>query len=337
MDFTTPMVSRRQILAGVGLSAAALLAACGGGAGAQDSPSKAAARMDLSVAFVTLTAVNAPIWLAEASGAFTAHGLNVKSQYIESNVATKALIAKEIDLILQAGAPIITANLNGNAGLVMLASSLNHSQHAMVTPADIRTPADFKGKVLGADRPGTTNDYQNRVLLKLMGLQPTDVTMRVLSGGSNTLLPALTTGQIQGAALSPPEVFQAEAAGLHILQDSYSEPYQGGAWVAPRDRIDELASRIPPFLSAFHQGMVVYRQQPDLAKRTLQERTKTTDQTLLDKSYDFFLKTAPFQDDLQPTIEGIQRMLDYLADTVPAAKGANPRQFLDLRFLPVAP
>ncbi|HLG69178.1 MAG TPA: ABC transporter substrate-binding protein [Chloroflexota bacterium] len=322
-------ISRRAFLGGAALgAAAAALAACSPAA----RPAQSSAPRELKIAFVNIAGVNAPVWLAEATGAFTQHGLNVKSQLIEGNIAAKALIAKEVDLLLQAAAPIITADLNGGADLVMLASSFNHSLHALVTPAEIRTPADFKGKILGSDRPGSTNDYQNRVILGLMGLQPSDVTIRVL-GGSDSLLPALLSGQIQGAALSPPQIYQAEEAGFHVLQDTYSQPYQGGGWVTSRARLDELAPAMPPFLAAFRQGMITFRQQPDLAKRILSERTKTDDPVQLDKTYDFFVKTAPFQEDLRPTMEGIQRMLDYLSDAVPAAKQAKPEQFVDLRFL----
>ena len=285
---------------------------------------------------MNIAGVNAPVWLAETTEAFARRGLNVKSQLIESNIAAKALIAREIDLLLQAAAPIITADLNGGADLVMVGSSFNHSLHALVTPPEIRSGADFKGKVLGADRPGTTNDYQNRVILGLLGLHPSDVTMRVV-GGSDALLPALQSGQIQGAALSPPQVYEAERAGFHILQDTYSQPYQGGGWVTSRTRLAELAPSIPPFLAAFRQGMVTFREQPELAKRILKQYTKTDDPMLLDKTYDFFARTAPFQEDLLPTPEGIQRMLDYLSDTVPAARTATPEQFVDLRFLPLVP
>jgi ABC-type nitrate/sulfonate/bicarbonate transport system substrate-binding protein len=323
-------LSRRSFVAGLSIGAVSLLTGCGT-AGRQPSATPVQKR-ELKIAFVNNAGVNAPVWLADITGAFTQRGLTVKSQLIAGDVAAKALIAREIDLLFQAAAPIITADLNGGADLAIIASGFNHSQHALLTLPDIHTPAEFKGKVLGSDRAGSTNDYQNRVLLKLMGLQPSDVTLRVLGGG-DTFLPALISGQIQAGALAPPQVYQAEAAGFHILQDSYSQPYQGGGWVTSRARFAELAPALPPFLAAFRQGMITFRQQPQLAKDVLRQYTKTTDADLLDKTYDFFINKSPFQEDLQPTLEGIQGMLDYLADTLPAARTAMPDQFVDLRFL----
>src|SRR6476620_1546778 len=106
-------VSRRHFLAATaGFALAGLLAACGetrpGSASARASspaaaPSTAAskpvsgAQRELKVAFVNIAAVNAPVWLAESTGAFTEHAVRVNSQLIQSNLATKALIAKEID------------------------------------------------------------------------------------------------------------------------------------------------------------------------------------------------------------------------------------------------
>lgn len=340
-------VSRRVFLLAAGVGLGGLLTGCGASAAApvQSGPSSAAAApagaskpaasstaRELKIAFVNIAAVNAPVWLAESTGAFTEHGVRVHSQLIQSNLATKALIAKEIDLLYTAAAPVITANLNGGTDLVITGSGFNHSQHALVTAASIRRPADFRGKVLGSDRPGTTNEYQNRVILKLMGLQPKDVTIRVL-GGSDVLMPALLSGQIDGVAVSPPQIYEAEAAGFAVLQDTYSQPYQGGGWVTSKARLNELAPMMPGFLLGFRQGMITFREKPDLTRRILQEYTKTTDSVTLDKTYDFFVNKSPFEESLQPTMDGIQRMLDYLVETVPAAKDAKPEQFVDDRFL----
>jgi len=64
------------------------------------------------------------------------------------------------------------------------------------------------------------------------------------------------------------------------------------------------------------------------------EFAKVTDPDVLKKNYEFYTKTAPFQKDMQPTLEGIQAMIDFLGDTTaPAAKGHKAAEFIDLRFL----
>jgi hypothetical protein len=43
---------------------------------------------------------------------------------------------------------------------------------------------------------------------------------------------------------------------------------------------------------------------------------------------------VPFQEDQQPTLEGIQAMLEFLGNTsMPAAKTAKAEQFVDTRIL----
>jgi hypothetical protein len=65
--------------------------------------------------------------------------------------------------------------------------------------------------------------------------------------------------------------------------------------------------------------------------------TQVTDTDVLNKSYDFYSKTAPFQKDLQPTMDGIKAMADFLSTDTPGLKDANPATFVDTRFLSQLP
>jgi len=287
----------------------------------------------LKVAYVSVSGAQTPLFMADAIGAFKQQNLNVDIQFIEANVAVKALIAKEVDVILQAAAAVLTADLNGNADLVYVGSAYNHSQFAMLVNSSIKTPDDLKGKLLGTDKPGTTVDYNARQLLQLMNLSLNDVQQRPL-GTTDILLPALLSGQVAAVPLSVPQSFTAEAGGYHILKDSYDQPYQSVGVVTSRTRIDELTPALLRFFPAYRQGMQAFNQQPDLAKKLIGQYTKTTDQTVIDKSYDFYKNQTPFQEDLQPTVEGIQKMADFLGDTiVPSAKGVKAEQFIDRRVL----
>ncbi|HEX6511357.1 MAG TPA: ABC transporter substrate-binding protein [Chloroflexota bacterium] len=337
-------LSRRDLLGLAFVSAAGgLLAACGGSpppaaGSAKASPAASVAstapgtQPALKVVYPAVTGAQAPLWLGQELHFFEQQGVKVSAQFMESNISTKALIAKEVDVLLQAAASMITADLNGGADLVYVASAYNHAQFSLIAPAGIKSTSDLKGKVWGTDKPGTTIDYFTQLLLRLIGLKPSDVELREL-GAADVLVADLLSGQIQGAPVSPPAAFNLEAQGFHSLRDTYDQPYQNVGLVISKARLPELTPALLRFLPAYRQGMQAYTQQPDVAKRVLQQYGKITDAATLQRSYDFYVKETSFQLDLQPTLPGIQYMLDFLSSTIPAAKTAKPEQFIDTRLL----
>ncbi len=313
-------------------SAASGPAAPAGAASAAATSAKPASGLTFSIAYGSLGGFTVPLWLADASHAFADAGVTAKVSYIESSVAVSALIAKDVDAVLLSAAPVIQADLNGDAGLVFTASVLNRPVFALYAPKSIQTAADVKGKVIASDRPGTPTDFGARLLLAKLNLKPSDVQIRPV-GGSAQAVAALISGQADAAAISPPASFQAEDKGFHPVIDIYDVPYQGIGVVMVKSRLDQLAAATVPFLKGLRRGVQLYSAQPDMAMKLLSDYTKETDQTILKRTYEFYRTQAAFEPTLKPTVEGIQSMIDFLAESMPAAKGAKPDQFMDGRFL----
>src|SRR5690348_15592337 len=122
-------------------------------AGASAAAAKPASGPTINLAYVAPVAPMLPVWMADRTGAFAKHGVNVNVKFIQANAAVPALIAKEVDALEISAAPVITADLNGNADLVFVASMLNHATFVLMAKNDIKTGADLKGKTLGSDRP----------------------------------------------------------------------------------------------------------------------------------------------------------------------------------------
>jgi hypothetical protein len=153
-------------------------------------------------------------------------------------------------------------------------------------------------------------------------------------GVSQALVTALLSGQTVAAPLAPPNSFTVEAQGCHLLTDLYKLPTQAGGAIVSRARIDALAPRLAPFLEAMRDGIRAFNSQRELAIQVLREKTKQTDEGILQRTYDFYKTQTPFQEDLQPSLVGLQALLDFNAETVlPAAKDAKPEQFVDTRVL----
>ena len=366
----TRFLARRRFLKAAGvLALGGILEACGGGspaasiaasgtAGSQAASAstapKAVASAAASAAAATTSAtasgarllrvgyggpvsVMAPLWMADATHAYANHGLSVTMRLIQGGATIPALIAGDVDLFQISAGPVITADLNGNADLVFIASALNHATFALYALPSITNAADLKGKVVASDKPGQPSDYALRVALSLLGVKTSEVSILPIGAG-NVAFPAMETGQVQASMLAPPESFHAQDKGYRMLQDIFSQPYQNIGIVALRSRLTALAPLLPDFLAAYRQGILDYNSQPDVAMTVIQKYTKETDPATLKRSYEFQHTAVPYNPSLQPTMKGLQAMIDFLAPSLPpTAKNAKPAQFVDTRFLAQLP
>ena len=300
------------------------------------SPASGAAKPGqpkLIVAYGAIAGSFVPLWMAKAIGAFDKHGISVDMPYIETSVAVPALVAKGIDVLESSAAPILTVDANGKEDQVFIASALNHPILGIYASASITNAEQLKGQVIASDKPGTPLDYAARLSLNLMGLKPSDVQLRPIGSASEVIV-AMLSGQVPAGVVAPPQSFQAEAKGFHLLQNIFSRPYQNVGLVAKRSRLDELAPALRLLVAAYRDGILAWNNQPELAMKVMNEYTKVSDAGILKRTYDFYNTTAAFEPSMQPTMEGIQAMIEFLGDsTVPALKGSKPEQFVDLRFL----
>lgn len=354
--------SRREFLRITGitvgaLSLGAILQACGGAAAPSAAPASSAATSakpaasaspggsaaasaaakslgKLTLSYGSVAGSFWPLWMAQAIGGFDKYGITVEMPLIETNAAVAAVIAKQVDAMEVSAAPIISADSNGNEDIVLIASALNHPILALYTTPDITSADQLKSKQIASGPPGSPVDYAAKVALSLLGLKPSDVALRSI-GTAEQITAALLSGQLPAGMVAPPQTFQVEAKGFHLLKDIYDQPYQNVGLFAKKSRLQELAPRLKPALAAYRDGIAAIYDKPDQAMQVLDKFAKVGDQDILKKTYDFYTnsKFAPFQKDMQPTIPGIQAQIDFLADSVPAVKGHKPEEFVDLSLI----
>jgi ABC-type nitrate/sulfonate/bicarbonate transport system substrate-binding protein len=334
-------ISRRRFLRLSSLAAGTLCV--GGLAQACSSPTPAGpptaipkALPKLTVSYGSPVGSFAALWMAKAIGAFEKYGVNVDVQYIETASAVPAMVANGIDAQEVSAASIITADANGDLDLVMIGAALNHPILGLYAVPEITNAEQLRGKIVATDKPGTPTDYAARLSLSLLGLKPTDVDLRIV-GSAAEVTPAMISGQVPAGVVAPPQSFQVEAKGFHLLQSIFDQPYQNVGVVAKRSRLDELAPGLKPLLASVRDGILAWNSQPDLAMKVIDDYAKIGDADILKKTYDFYTRSAPFEPTLQPTIPGIQAMMNFLAPSVPKLANYKPEQFVDTRFLSQLP
>jgi len=250
----------------------------------------------------------------------------------DTTVAFDSLALGQTDATLISASQVITSDINGKFDLVFVGSILNRAQFSLMVKDNIKTVANLKGKLLGTDKPYTAVDYGMRLAMAQLGVQSSEVQLRVI-GSSQQEFTALTSGQVDGALLSPPYTFQAEKLGFHSIQDTFDQPYQNVGLVMSRKRIDALLPSFVPYLEALRDGIKAYDEQPDVAMKAIADKTKESDPAILKKTYDFYKTTAPWEPTLEPTRQGIQSMMDFLSGAFPEIKNTKVDDYIDNRIL----
>jgi ABC-type nitrate/sulfonate/bicarbonate transport system substrate-binding protein len=287
----------------------------------------------LRTAYVSPIGAMAPLWMAAASSAFQSEGLDVELVYIQSNAAIAALIAGEVDAV-QISAPAIVPVVLAGGDVTMIAGLLNQMIFSFHAQQEIKSAEQLRGKIVGADRIGTPNDYGVRSALTKLGLKPEIDVQLLRLGGSAIQWTALQSKQIAASALTPPVSFNADARGYTRLAATYDLPYQNIGLVVRKTAVDKRAGIWLRLLRVVQRGISVWYDDPQLSKGVLAKYTRDKDPAMLEKTYGFFTKQAGFNRDLTFTDRGFEQILRFFGSTVlPAAKDASPSQFYDTRII----
>jgi len=287
----------------------------------------------LRVAYVSPIGAMAPVWMAAASSAFQSQGLDVEIVYIQSNASIAALVAGEVDAV-QISAPAIVPVVLAGGNVTMIAALLNHMIFSFHAQKEIKSAEQLHGKIVGADRIGTPNDYGVRSALAKLGLKPEIDVQLLRLGGSAIQWTALQSKQIAASALTPPLSFNADAQGYTRLADTYDLPYQNIGLVIRKTEVEKRAEIWLRLLRAVQRGISMWYDDPQLSKSVLAKYTRDKGGVTLEKTYGFFTKQAGFNRDLTFTDRGFEQILRFFGSTVlPAAKDASPSQFYDTRII----
>jgi ABC-type nitrate/sulfonate/bicarbonate transport system substrate-binding protein len=297
-------------------------------------PALAADKLDkLRIAYVSPIGAMAPIWMAAASSAFHTERLDVELVMIQASAAIAAIVAGEVDA-MQISAPGIVPVVLAGGNITMIAGLLNRMIFSFHAQKEFKSAEQLRGKLVGADRLGTPNDYGVRTALNELGLKPESDVQLLRLGGSAIQWSALQSKQIAASALTPPVSFKADAQGYTRLTDTYDLPYQNIGLVVRKNEVARRAEVWLRLLRAVRRGINAWYENPQLAKSVVAKYTRDNDPLTLEKTYEFFTNQAGFNKDLTFSDRGFEQILKFLGGTVlPAAKDAPVNQFYDTRIL----
>jgi NitT/TauT family transport system substrate-binding protein len=296
------------------------------------SGSAARSAEQIRVGYGSLSTSYAPIWLAGEAQLFQKNGITAEVLYLESALVRTALIAGDIVMGGMSGTTMAAPRLQG-ADPIIIASFLNSLQYRLVVRPEIKAPSQLKGKRIGVAGFGLGAHRGAQIMIAKLGLNPdTDVVMLQI-GGDPTRLSALLSGNIDASVFNPPLYKRAVEAGMRVLAniEEMGFPVQASALVSTEQFVRKNPDLTRRAIKSIIESIHLVKTNPELTKRAIRKYMRFKDDRDTDEAYQIVRDVTPRKP--YPTMEGMKTVLDELALKVPAAKAAQPREFMDTRFI----
>lgn len=153
--------------------------------------------------------------VALQGGYYARNGIDPKVTDVRSGDGTagaESLLRNSLDVYLGTPVELTRVNAQAIAGdqkpplAVVAAGAPNFTNLVLRKGLTYTGPSDLKGLRIGVSAPGSDHLVNFRFLLAEKGLTTDGLDMRILPLGSSNMLPALTSGQIDGFLHSEPTV-----------------------------------------------------------------------------------------------------------------------------------
>ena len=247
------------------------------------------------------------------------------------SVSLRALIAKDLEISSLSGSGLVQAALQG-ADTVIISALINGFIFKVFGAPEISSPAQLKGKKLGVSRYGATSDFAVRLALKKWGLNP-DRDVNILQiGTSQDTVRAMQTKMLDAGVTSGTSSLIARKAGFRELGDlaDLGLHYPTPAIGTTKSYLQKNEGLVKEFMLAYIEAIHDFKRNKETALTVLKKYTRNDDREVLEDSYSSVAGkylALPI-----PTIEGIRTILTELSTTVPAAKNADPEQFVSYKI-----
>jgi ABC-type nitrate/sulfonate/bicarbonate transport system substrate-binding protein len=268
------------------------------------------------------------MWMADAAGAYAAHGLKVDIINMSGGSrGAQELAAGRIDVMHVGLSSVVRLN-RGGANLRFIASLSNVIRFTFFTGPAIKTAADLKGGTVGVSTFGSESDATVTLALARLGLTRADVTLKEYGGGTRRIA-AVQSGEIKATAVNEPVTSMARERGLTPMVDLVAEhiPWLFSGVVVKKNYLDAHRDVLTRFVKATIEGNYIALTDAKRAKEVLAREAKITDPKILDISYEDFKQQSP--PDLAPVAAGADNVIAQF----PAEVSRNVADYVDASLL----
>jgi ABC-type nitrate/sulfonate/bicarbonate transport system substrate-binding protein len=244
----------------------------------------------------------------------------------------RGLMSGEIQFGNMAAPAPLRANLKGEAALVFLTGGIN--QQFIQGRPGIISRNELSDKKIGFVGDGGLNDALVKfIIAKLNTVGITGLRAEPIGAGGAAELDALLSGKVDAVVSTPPESIEAHRQGCNYLIDfaEYGLNYALGGIAARRDYVAANPEITRKFIKAYVEGMHRYRTDREFTVGVQAEYSGIADRTIAEETYDL---TQPGMPKIPyPVVGSLQVLIDFMANELTEAKGADAKKFVDDRYV----
>ena len=287
----------------------------------------------INLSYSSVTSNYVPFYIAADTGLFAKHGLDVDVTLITSGTTSlQSLIAGDIQFSVTSGAEPAAAYVQGAPVRIVAGWARALGSLFLVHPS-ITSPEQLKGQPVGITRFGGLPHVAARLALKKWGLDPDHDVQYLQMGGTPEILAGMQTGVVVGGAYAPPTNIRAQRLGFRVLGDlsKMDIPYQSSVMVATPAYLDSNPEVVRRVVRALMEGIKVSVTDEETTLAALARFTRMDEPDLLTEAlvhYRAALAKVPY-----PWPEGLQTVLDEMAESEPRVRNIRPQEFIDTRAL----
>ena len=270
------------------------------------------------------------LWLGDSAGLFKKNNLDVEIIYMPGNISAPSLMAGEIQFGQMTGALMSPIRLQGGDPVMLV--SVQDLLDDRLVGRPIKGPEDLKGRRIAISRFGAASHMRVLNMLPRYGLSDKDVTFLQI-GDTPARIIALTGNSVDASSFSPPDHLAAQQAGMKILVNmaELNIFYQGTGLVATQRYIAKNRDAARRMVKSYVEAIHIVRTNPEVTKRAFIKYRKTRDEKQLEDAYQTLRETVKAKP--YPNMESFKTIFKDVSDRIPAARSADPREFVDISFL----
>ena len=267
-----------------------------------------------------------PLWVNKELGFSKKYGVDLEVILIQAGSPNiQALLGGSLQLT-QTAASSAVIGANQGAPVVIVATLENRLPMLLISRPEIKEPHQLRGKVIGINRFGGSNDAAILMALKAWKMDPKDISM-LQTGGTSARMAALMTKRVDATVQSYPEIYQARKLGMNVLADVGEYGFfTNTSNIVTRSYLQQNRAAIKGFLKGQIEGMHYVKTNKEGSLKILRKHLQITDTEAVEGTYEFFAKRLARSP--RTELEGIKNILTSID-----AGQKNPADFLDMSLI----
>ncbi len=267
-----------------------------------------------------------PLWVSKEVGISRKYGVELEPLLIAGgSLNMQALIANSTQMSQNSASSAIQAALR-NAPVILVATLDNKMPFQIIARPEIKNPQQLKGKKIGIQRFGGSNDIGVQWALRAWHIDPRQVTL-LPTGSTTARMSALMLGHVDASIFSYPEIYHAKRLGMNVLADMGDfSAYPNTSLMVTRPFLAKQRPLIKNMLKAHLEAIHFIKSNKTGSLKVLRKYLGINDAAAVEATYDFFsrrLDSVP-----RTSVEGVKRILKEMD-----APQRSPADFIDMSLL----